>query len=114
MDNGAKAIVTLTLVPVGLVALLAVGWFVRANFIVQDAALAPMEEAVRRKTFEQSKAYKQGLAQDIRSLQQDYLMADEQHKKVLRSVIVHRTADVELSELPSDLASFVAQMRGGL
>lgn len=113
-DDGKELAVWLIVTPVLLVTILGIGWFVHANYLAETAVFAPAEEAVRRSTFEQSKAYRQGMAQEIRAMQQDYTMADDAHKKALRSIIVHRTADLELSQLPSDLASFVAEMRGGV
>lgn len=112
-DDGKDLAMWLVGLPICLVTLLGVGWFVHANYLAETAVFAPAEEAVRRNTFEQSKAYRQGMAQDIRAMQQEYMFADDAHKKALRSIIVHRTADLELAQLPSDLAAFVSEMRGG-
>lgn len=72
---------------------------------------APREEAVRRQTFEQSKAYNQGMQQDLQNLAFQYVQADDAHKPMLASVILQRTADYDLAQLTPELQSFIHKLR---
>ncbi len=73
--------------------------------------LAPRQEAVRRQTFEESKAYNQGMIQEIQNMQFAYFEADAEHKKALASIILHRVADYDVSKFPIDLQQFIEQLR---
>jgi len=73
---------------------------------------APKYEQARRETFEQSKAYNDGMAQELRAMQMDYIKADEPHKKALKSVILHRISGYPEDHLPSDLQAFVNELKG--
>lgn len=72
---------------------------------------APKEEAVRRETFEQSKAYNQGMVQEIQNMQFQYVGADAAHKAALADLILHRVADYDLNKLPPDTRDFVMQLK---
>ena len=74
---------------------------------------APKTEQVRRETFEQSKAYNQGVSQDISNFQQQYIQADASQKDALASLIIHRYADYDLSKLPPDQRSFIEKLKRG-
>jgi len=80
-----------------------------------DATLArlfgPVREETRRQTFEQSRAYREGLAQELQNMQLEYIRATPTQKDALASVILHRTAGVELNALPQDLQQFVTKLR---
>lgn len=78
--------------------------------LVQHAFFAPMFEQVRRDTFEQSKAYNQGMQQELRAMQFEYIQASEEHKLALKSVIRHRFADYDHGKLPQDLQQFMQEM----
>ena len=72
---------------------------------------APKEEAVRRQTFEQSKAYNQGMIQELQNMEFEYEQADDAHKDVLGAIILHRAADYDVDKLPPDLGAFISQLR---
>ena len=93
-----------------VIALIAVPWVIMGNDLALRSFFAPKQEAVRRETFEQSKAYQEGMAQEVRAMQMDYISAGPEHKDALASVILHRTADCE-DQLPSDLRSFVDSLK---
>lgn len=80
-----------------------------------DVALArvfgPAHEEVRRQTFEHSRAYREGLAQELQAMELEYVKAAPTQKEALASVILHRTAGVELDSLPQDLQQFVTKLR---
>ena len=55
-----------------LVALLALGWLFTGNDFFLFKVFAPKYEQVRRETFEQSKAYRQGAIQELQNMQFQY------------------------------------------
>lgn len=86
---------------------MALGWAFTANYTVMTSVFAPKQEQIRRETFEQSKAYRQGMIQELQNMQFQYIQADDQHKKGLAAIIKHRAADVPSDVLPNDLREFV-------
>lgn len=97
----------------GVVGLLALVWVFQGNDFFLYKTFAPKYEQVRRETFEQSKAYRQGMVQELRNMQFEYLQADAEHQKALASVILHRAADVDMDMLPTDLQAFINSLRKG-
>lgn len=97
---------------VGVIALmLGLAWAFQGNDFFLYKTFAPKYEQVRRDTFEQSKAYNQGMVQELQNMQFQYAQADEAHKVALADVILHRAADYDESRLPSDLRSFIADLK---
>lgn len=90
-----------------------ISWFSRANDLVQEKYFAPREEQVRRDTFEKSKAYNDGMQQELYALQRDYSMGNADQKVALRSIILHKVDGYDVNQLPIDLQSFVRQLRSG-
>lgn len=72
---------------------------------------APKYEAVRRETFEQSKAYNQGQTQQLARYYDEYSHADKGHKDAIRSIVLHEFADYDDSKLPSYLQQFLTSLR---
>lgn len=94
-----------------LVLLLGIGWIAEGNEFFLYKFFAPKQEAVRREVFEQSKAYNQGVAQEIEAAELDYAKASPEQKAAIRSVVLHRIADYDESKLSPDLRSFVDGLR---
>lgn len=94
----------------GLVALIALGWLFTGNDLAMQKVFAPAREQVRRETFEQSKAYRDGVIQEIRAMQFEYLKADDAHKEAMGAVIRHKLAGFPADALPSDLQQFVLEL----
>lgn len=92
---------------VAFVILLALGWLIAGNNLAMMKVFAPATEQVRRETFENSKAYRDGMVQELRAMQFQYLQADDKQKAALANVIRHRLAGFPEEALPSDLQSFV-------
>ena len=86
-------------------------WCVQSNDLLSYKFFAPKYEQARRETFEESKAYNQGMIQEISAMQLDYIKANSEQKKVLASVILHRTADYDLNRMPPDLRDFINQLK---
>ncbi len=101
-----------TAVIVGILVLfLGFGWLIMGNDFFMFKVFAPRVEQVRREVFEQSKAYKQGVIQELQNMQFEYIQASPEHKEALASLILHRAADFDENKLPSDLREFIAQLR---
>ena len=91
-------------------ALLATGWLLTGNDLAMQSFFAPKFEQVRRNTFEQSKAYNQGVIQELQNMQFQYVQADKEHKGALASIIKHRAADYPKDQMPSDLRNFIESL----
>ena len=89
-----------------------IGFIAQGYDFFMFKVFAPAYEQARREQFEQSKAYNDGMAQELRAMQFDYMKADAAHKDALRSIILHRVAGNE-ERLPTDLKSFIADLRKG-
>lgn len=74
---------------------------------VSFSVWGPKEEATRREVFEESKAYRDGMNQELRNMQAQYVTADDAGKTALRSIILHRVAGFPADALQPDLAAFV-------
>jgi hypothetical protein len=94
-----------------LVIVFGIGWAAEGNDFFMYKFFAPKQEAVRRQTFEESKAYNDGMAEEISAMQLDYVKANPEQKAALRSVIIHRTAGYDVSRLNPDLRAFVESVR---
>lgn len=86
-------------------------WVLIAFDLMAFKFFAPKYEGVRREVFEESKAYRQGVIQELRAIQFEYIKAEPGHKAALRSIILHRAADIDF--LPEDLQKFVNELMEG-
>jgi hypothetical protein len=94
--------------------ILGVGWIAQGNDFFMFKVFAPKYEAVRRDTFEQSKAYNQGMIQELQNMQFAYVAEkDPEAKAALASVILHRAADYNMDDarVPGDLRDFVNKLK---
>jgi len=99
-------ILLVVLVVIGII-----GWFAAGNEFFMFKVFAPKMEQVRRTTFEQSKAYNQGMIQELQNMQFQYEVADASHKIALGSIILHRAADYDEEKLPTDLRDFIKKLK---
>lgn len=88
-------------------------WLLQGNDFFLYKVFAPKYEAVRRETFEQSKAYRHGMIQELRKQQVEYARAKEgsAERDALASLILQQVAEFDEAELPSDLRQFVHELR---
>ena len=91
-------------------ALLALGWIFEGNDLAKKKVFAPATESVRRETFENSKAYRDGMVQELRAMQFEYMKADDVHKAGMANVIRHRAAGFPEDAMPSDLKTFIKEL----
>lgn len=95
-----------------VVAVLGLTWAVQGNHFFLYEVFAPRYEQVRRDTFEESHAYRQGMVQNLHRLQADYIRATPTQRGGLASIMEQRVGDVADPEtLPSDVRAFVACVR---
>lgn len=97
-----------------LVGLFALTWLAMGNSFFLYKLFAPKQEAVRRQVFEQTKAYNQGMIQELQNMQFEYIKAEPAHKAALASVILHRAADYDVNQMPADLRAFIQDLKGAV
>ena len=99
-----------TLVLIGLL-LFAGSFYIREYSLKREAYFQPKEEALRRSVYEQSKAYREGTIRDLQNLMIDYKKADKQEvKTLLANTFLHRVADIQDYDLPSELLTFKKEL----
>ena len=94
-----------------LIGLALIGWASTGFNLALFSYFAPKFEQVKRNTFEQSKAYNQGMTQELDQNMQDYNSGNAIQKAGIRSMVLHRVADYPISSLPGYLQQFVEQLR---
>ena len=92
-----------------LVALILVA-FSTGGSLALKKVFNPAFEQVRRDTFEQSKAYRDGAVQELYAMQFAYLQADPLHRGGLASVMRHKAAGLPAGTLPPDLVTFLKEL----
>lgn len=96
-----------------IVAVLALAWIVQGNDFFMYKVFAPKYEQQRREVFEQSRAFNQGMVQELENMQFEYEKAAPEHKEALASVILHRAGGYNLNDpaVSAELRSFVERLR---
>lgn len=94
-----------------VILILALVWVVAGNSLLLNKFFAPKQEQVRREVFEQSKAYNQGMVQELQNMQFEYIKATPDQQKALRSIILHRAADYPADKMPADLYAFIEGLK---
>lgn len=94
-----------------IVVMLGISWLAMGNQFFLAKVFNPKMEQVRRDTFEQSKAYNQGMIQELRSSQICYIQADASGKAALKSIVLHQFADYDINKLPPDLYEFLKSLQ---
>ena len=113
-ENQSKGKLVLPIVGgvIGAVVLgLGLSWVVQGNRWFMYDFFAPKYEDTRRKTFEESKAYNEGMVQELQNMQFEYIKANDEQKKALASIILHRAADYDPDKLPPDLKEFIDKLK---
>lgn len=96
----------------GVAVVMAITWMLSANGLGLYKTFAPQMEAARRETFEQSKAYNDGVAQELAQMQLDYARAQSQEEKgAIATLVLRRTAGYDVDQLPADLRDFVQEIK---
>jgi hypothetical protein len=95
----------------GLLVLLVLPWIVLGEDYFLAQFFNPRVEAVRRQTFEQSKAYNEGMVQELQNMQFEYAKAEASQRDAMASIILHRAADYDENKLPADLRAFIQKLK---
>ncbi len=94
-----------------VVVALGLSWIIQGNDFFLYKTFAPQYEKARRETFEESKAYRQGMIQELQNMQFQYEQADQGHRDALASIIIHRAADFKEEDMPFDLRVFIHSLK---
>jgi len=94
-----------------LTGILCLTWVFQGNDFFMYRVFAPGYEQTRRQVFEQSKAYNQGMLQELENMQLEYLKASPEGKDAMASIILHRASEYGEAKLPSDLRIFIADLK---
>ena len=86
-------------------------WIVQGNDFFLYRYFGPKIEDTRRDIFEHSKAYRQGMTQELENMEFQYQQATPSQKDALADIILHRAADVQDDALTPELVSFIARLR---
>jgi hypothetical protein len=93
---------------------LGLAWIIQGNHFFLYKYWGPQYEDTRRDIFEHSKAYRQGMIQELENMQFEYeRTADTNSKDALARIILHRSADIDPSIMPSELRRFIQSLRNG-
>lgn len=112
MESNVKPSTVILTVLAVIVLGLGITWLAQGTDFFLYKAFAPKYEQVRRETFEQSKAYNQGMVQELQNMQFEYeKTTDPKAKMALRPIILHRAADYDIDKLPADLRSFIQKLK---
>jgi len=97
-----------------IIFMLALTWVIQGNDFFMYKFFAPKQEAVRREVFENTKSYTQGMIQNLRKMQFEYVQAQPDQKAALGNIILQQYADYPDQQLPPDLQVFMANLRNPL
>jgi hypothetical protein len=96
----------------GLLAFLALMWFLALHDIAFQTVFRPMQENVNRQVFENTKSYTQGMVQELQNMQFEYLRTtDKDAKTAMATVILQRSAEFPPERMPTDLRSFIENLK---
>ena len=74
---------------------------------------SPKYEGVRRETYEQSRAFREGTIRQLEAMELAYADGNDAQKAAIRSVALEQLADVPNELLTPDLRAFRAHLAGG-
>jgi hypothetical protein len=97
-----------------LVAIVGFTWLIQGNDWFMYKVFAPKYEQTRRETFEQSRAFNQGMVQELENMQFEYTKEkDPNAKKALADIILHRAAGYNLDDpaVSYDLRTFINDLK---
>lgn len=108
-DDSAKYLIMS--IGVGIIIILFAAWFIVGHDLMMAKVFGPKYEQVRRETFEQSKAYNDGMITELQNMQFEYIKATDVQKASLRSIILHRASAYPCEKMPADLCQFITQLK---
>lgn len=96
-----------------LVVVLGATWVIQGNDFFMYKVFGIRYENTRREIFEHSRAFNQGMVQELENMQFEYVKASEAHKAALADIILHRASGYNLDDpiVPSSLRQFVNKLK---
>jgi hypothetical protein len=97
-----------------LLVFLSASWIVQGNDWFVLKVFAPKLENTRRMNFENSRAFNQGMVQELENMQFEYTKStDEKAKAALASVILHRASGYNLNDttVSDGLRKFINELK---
>lgn len=82
----------------------------RGSNAASDRVFSPVEEQTRRQTFEQSKAFRDGMVHDLQDMQIQWINASDANKPAIAYIIKDRAAGIDPAALPHGLRNFIASL----
>lgn len=76
-------------------------------------AVAPAWEEARTDVYRNTKSYTEGSIRDLRRLKREYDNAEDSHKSALRTIILQRSDEINMDQMPSDVVRFIETMQTG-
>lgn len=98
----------------GLAAVLAITWIAQGNDWFMYRFFGIRYENTRRQIFEQSRAFNQGMVQELENMEVEYTTSkDPKAKEALASVILHRASGYNMDDpiVPAELRTFVQGLK---
>lgn len=86
-------------------------WIIEGNAFFMYKFFAPKQEQVRHEVYENSAAFNEGMAREIRSMQYDYAKSTPSQKDAIATMILHRVDGYDDTQFPADVRAFVHQLR---
>lgn len=97
---------------VGMALLIALAFALKLGGLQWQKFFAPRHEAVRRQVFKQTRSYNESKTQDLVRFRLQYMQSDAAGQAALKPTIRLMFADYDASLLPTELASFLREVRG--
>lgn len=108
MKEGLKSAGIILLI---IVFILALTWLAQGNSFFMYKFFAPKQAQVQREVFVNTQSFKQGVINEISGYQRDYLDGTKTQKKALGTQIIRISRQIPITDFPSDLQDFIAQVK---
>lgn len=96
----------------GIVGLFLLVFFANAIGLINYSFFGPKYENTRRNIYENTQSYNEGKRQELTKYRLEYLESkDKDDKQAIRMTILQSFANYDENKLPSDLRSFLDEMK---
>lgn len=96
-----------------VVLMVGLGLGIRYMNLKVEGWFAPREQNVKRKVFEETKSYNEGMEQQLVKYKFEYDIGDEETKKAIAGAVRHAYADYDEARLDPQLRSFLQKCKYG-
>jgi hypothetical protein len=94
----------------GFVGVITLTWVLGFHNTIYTRVIGGAQEDARRHVFEHSKAYRDGMVQELQNMQFEYLKATPEQQQALAPIIKRHAASMLQGELPDDLRLFIRSL----